>query len=232
MQTRLRSDLAASSSQRRLSCRDRRWLHGCEVHERAVVVDGGVQFGLAGARQVALRLEELERGGQADREALLLGLEPLLSQLARLARCLDSLQVRVDLASCFADRCRDLHLEVRQARLLLLLLKFPLRDRRVGLARAEWVRDVDGKAPRLEVVAEHVAQYVAEAADGTDSALRHVEDLAIRAGIPIVELRSANPRDTVTRGEIDTRESLIMGEPQVEVGSLYLQLELQLLSPF
>src|SRR3712207_9052231 len=50
-------------------------LHGLEVDQRAVVIDDRVQLVLPLPREIALRLEQLERRRKADGEALLLGLD-------------------------------------------------------------------------------------------------------------------------------------------------------------
>src|SRR4029078_9887132 len=97
-------------------------LYGFEVDQRLVVVDDRRQLRGARARQVALRLRQLERRRQADVEALVLGVEPLLGELARLGRGFDSLQVRRHAAGGVADLGRDSQLELREDELSLLLL--------------------------------------------------------------------------------------------------------------
>ena len=77
-----------------------------------------------GARQVALGLEQLEGRREADGEALLLGLEALLGELARLAGGFDALQVGVDLAAGVAHLPSVTHLELAQVRELLLRCSF------------------------------------------------------------------------------------------------------------
>ena len=104
-------------------------------------------------------------------------------ELARLARRLDPLQVRVHLAARLAHRRRDLHLEARERRVFLLLLQLRLGVGRLGRARADRIRHVDREAPGLEVVAEHVAQRVAEAAPTgrSGSAERRAAESELRA---------------------------------------------------
>src|SRR5262245_10156981 len=132
----------------------RRDLHGLVGDDGAVVVDERAQLGLLGAREVALRLEELERRRESDGEALVLGVEPLLRELARLLRGFHPLQVRVHLSGGFADLRGDGRFQIRQLRRLLLLLQLRLRERGVGLALPQRIREVQLDAPRAEVIGE------------------------------------------------------------------------------
>src|SRR6476659_7988124 len=70
----------------RIKLANRRDLNRFEVDQRLVVGDGRAELVLLGAGEVALGLEQLERGREADGEALVLGVEALLRELARLAR--------------------------------------------------------------------------------------------------------------------------------------------------
>src|SRR5450759_5489713 len=144
---------------------NRSYLYGLEIHQRAVVVDRRVQLALLREREVALRLDQLEGRRETDREALVLGVEPLLRELARLARRLDALQIGVHLPPGLADGGGDRHLQIRQRRVFLLALDLGLRERRLSLARAERIRHVERDAPGAEAVPEDVPQDVAEAAD-------------------------------------------------------------------
>src|SRR5262245_31534362 len=127
-------------------------LHRVEGDERAVVVDERAQLGLLGAREVALRLEQLEGRRESDGEALVLGVEPPLGELARLSRGFHPLEVRVHLARGLTDLRGDDCFQIRQLRRLLLLLQLRLRERRVRLALAERIREVQLHEPRAEGV--------------------------------------------------------------------------------
>src|SRR5688500_12215011 len=87
----------------------RRCLERAEVDQRAIVVDDGAVLLQRGVGQIALCLQQLERGRQARGHALLFRLEADLRELARLARRLDALQAGADLARAVADLRRDLH---------------------------------------------------------------------------------------------------------------------------
>ena len=72
-------------------------LHGLEVNQRPVVGDDRGELVIELAGQVALGLDDEERVRQADCEALLVGLQVLLGELARFLCRLDPLERGRDL---------------------------------------------------------------------------------------------------------------------------------------
>src|SRR5688572_18402437 len=70
--------------------RRRRDLNRLEPDDRPVVIDHRVDLILPLPREVALGLDQLERGGHADGHPLLLRGEPLLGAVAGLARGFDA----------------------------------------------------------------------------------------------------------------------------------------------
>ena len=88
-------------------------LHALEIDLRAPVVEQRAQLRVLRVAQIALRLHDEEVRGEADVEAALLGLEPLLGELARDLRRLQPLAVRLDLQRRVGDFGGDLQLELR-----------------------------------------------------------------------------------------------------------------------
>src|SRR5262249_18959713 len=117
-------------------------LHGLEVDERLVVVGDRADFGGAGRREGALRLEGEEGVADARREFLFLGRQLLFGELARGARRFDALLVRLDLARDVAHLRGDLHLQVLQLNARLLILQLRALEIRLRDARAERVADL------------------------------------------------------------------------------------------
>ena len=90
--------------------------------------DDRVQFGEPRRREVALRLEQLERRRQADVHALLLGLISLVAEFACLPGRIHPLQAGVDLPRRFANLLRHLQFEPAKSRHLLFALHLRLGE--------------------------------------------------------------------------------------------------------
>src|SRR5512135_2296983 len=83
--------LLSRAAERDASTVERRALHGLEIDERAIVVEHGLQLGVARRRQIALRLDHLEVGRHAGLELLLLGHQLPFGQFPRHAGRVDAL---------------------------------------------------------------------------------------------------------------------------------------------
>src|SRR5436190_13013834 len=201
---------------------NRRDLNRLEVDQRLVVGDGRAELVLLGAGEVALGLEQLGRGREADSEALVLGVESLLRELARVAGRFDALQVGVDVARGFTHRGRDRHLQVGQLRVFLAALDLRLRERRLRRAGAERIRHVHRDAPGAEVVAEDVAQHAAEAADRL--ADRGRRRPAGDRRVVVLVLRAAEAGDAIPRRQIHSGKLLVLRVLQGGVRAVHLLL--------
>src|SRR5207247_10013295 len=141
-------------------------LHGLEVDERFVVVGDRAHLRRPRRGEIALRLEDKERFADSRGELLFFGGEPLFGELARRARRLHALLVRFDLTRRAAHLRDDLHFDIPQLRLRLLVLELRALEVGLGRARPERISDLHADRPRRVGALKDVAQHRSEAAIG------------------------------------------------------------------
>ena len=107
-------------------------LDALEVDLRAAVVEQGAQLRVLRVAQIALRLHDEEVRREADVEAALLGVQPLLREITRHLRGLHALAVGLDLQRGVGHLGGDLQLELTGLRDRLLLLHPGAGEVRVG----------------------------------------------------------------------------------------------------
>src|SRR5262245_20076403 len=170
-----RGNAAATAAERHL-------LHGLEIDQRLVVVGNRLDFGGAGEREVALRLEDEEGRGHSRRQLLFLGFQLFLLQFARCPRRLDALLVGLHVARDTAHLCRHLHFEVLQ--LCLRLLELEPHPCQVGVrdVGAKGVVDRDADGPIRIRVLEDVAEHRPESALRDDAPRRGPGDDGLQIG--------------------------------------------------
>src|SRR2546428_4278452 len=165
------NDRVGAGLQRARSCRrqsaataaERHELYRLEIDDRLVVVRDCLNLRGAGEREIALRLEHEEALRHAGGELLLLGLEFPFLELARRFGRQHALLVGLNLAREFADLGGDLHLEILQLRLRLLILQPRARQVRLRGVGAERVGNLHADGPVWIRALEHIAQDGPEA---------------------------------------------------------------------
>ena len=110
-------------------------------------------------RQIALGLNDEEVRGQADFEALLLGIEPLLGERASGARRVDAFGVHVDLPAGVADLLNDSRLSALEPLLGLRVLEPGACKVRLLDALSDRIGHAHADGPGGEVAAEQLTQH-------------------------------------------------------------------------
>ena len=126
-------------------------LDALEVDLRLLVVEDRPKRGDLRVGQVALCLHYQKVRRHADLELAVLGLEPLLRELARRGRRLDALQVALNVEPSRRHLGGDLQLERLELRLSLLNLQLRPGHARVRGARTNRVAQVHLQRPRRRI---------------------------------------------------------------------------------